>query len=690
MDFFFPLLEGRSEGLLFLLIFDEMTSAQAQKRIQELTEQINEHNYRYYVLDRPTISDYEYDLLMKELIDLERQFPEFLSPNSPSQRVGGQITKEFKTVKHKYPMLSLGNTYSKEELVDFDNRIKKAIGDDYEYVCELKYDGIGISLIYLQGELSQAITRGDGTWGDDVTTNVKTIKSIPFKLKGDDYPAEFIIRGEIFMRHKTFALLNKERNERGEPLFANPRNATSGTIKLQDSKEVAKRNLDCYLYFLLGENLLSDEHYENLKKAEQWGFKISPHKRKCKNLDEVLSFIEYWGVERNNLDYDIDGVVIKINSLRKQEMLGSTAKSPRWAISYKYQPDRVRTVLKSISYQVGRTGAITPVANLEPVLLAGTTVKRASLHNADIIKELDVRIGDTVFVEKGGEIIPKIASVDLEKRPPDAEPTKFIENCPECKTLLIRKQGESIHYCPNEEGCPPQIKGRIFHFVTRDAMNIEQIGEETIELLYKHGLVRNIADLYDLKKEQLIPLERMGEKSAMNIIQGIENSKQVPFNRVLYALGIRYVGKTVANKLANHFKNIDNLIKADVLTLMEVEEIGETIAKSVVNYFNNPKNRELIERLKSKGLQFELSSDVIHKISDKLQGKLFVVSGIFKNFSREGIKQTIEQNGGRNASSVSSKTDYLVAGEKPGPEKIAKAKKLGIKIITEEEFMEML
>lgn len=667
-----------------------MTSEQAKQRIEELTKQIEEHNYRYYQLAQPTISDYEFDMLLEELIRLEKQFPEFLSPESPSQRVGGTITKEFKTVKHKYPMLSLGNTYSEEELKDFDERVKKALNESYEYVCELKYDGVAIGLTYVNGKLKQAVTRGDGEKGDDVTANVKTIKSIPLKLRGSNYPNEFEIRGEIFMPRNVFEEINKEREEIGDAPLANPRNAAAGTLKMQDSSIVAKRKLDCYLYFVLGENLPYQSHYENLIAAKEWGFKVPESIRKVKNINEVFHFIKEWEQKRFNLPFDTDGVVVKVNSYEQQRVLGFTAKSPRWAIAYKYKAAQASTILESISYQVGRTGAITPVANLKPVFLAGTTVKRASLHNADIIEKLDVRVGDTVFVEKGGEIIPKITGVDLSKRDLFSQKTEFITHCPECNAALIRPEGQAQHFCPNENGCPPQIKGKLVHFTSRKAMAIESLGEETIELLFDAGLIKNIADIYDLKKEQLLPLERMAEKSAQNLIEGIEQSKKVPFERVLFALGIRHVGETTAKKLAYYFKNIDALISATKEQLLEVGDIGEIIAQSIIEYFSNPQNLNIIERLKKAGLQFSLSDEQIANTSEKLKGLTFVISGVFNTISREDLKKLIEQNGGKNTGSISGKTSYLVAGENMGPEKLKKAQSLGIKIISEEQFFELL
>lgn len=667
-----------------------MTEVEAKKRIEKLTREIEQHNYNYYVLSQPVISDYDFDMLLKELIDLEKKFPQLASPDSPTQRVGGEVTKEFKTVKHKYPMMSLGNTYSEEELKDFDERVKKAIGDNFEYVCELKFDGVAIGLTYKNGKFVQGVTRGDGVQGDDVTTNVRTIKSVPLKLKGADYPDEFEIRGEILMLRKVFDRINAERIEIGEVPFANPRNSASGTLKMQDSAEVAKRSLDCYLYSMYGENLPHTTHYDSLKKAREWGFKISEHVARCKNLKQVFEYIDEWEKGREKLPFDIDGVVMKVNSFRHQEELGYTAKAPRWAISYKYKAQSVSTKLKSISYQVGRTGAITPVANLEPVLLSGTTVKRASLFNADQIEKLDIRVGDMVFVEKGGEIIPKITAVDLKSRPQGLRKTQYITHCPECGTELIRKEGEANHYCPNEAGCPPQIKGKLEHFASRKAMNIDGFGSETVELLFSENLVHNIADIYDLKKEQVEELERMGEKSAANLINGIEKSKEVPFERVLFALGIRYVGDTVAKKLARYFKTLDKIISADEEQLLETPEVGEKIAESVVAFFKEKKNITVIDRLKNAGLRLEIVADANTVSSNKLKGMTIVATGTLKNYKRDQIKETIEQHGGKAASSVSSKTSWVLAGDEPGENKISKAKELGVKIISEEEFQQMI
>jgi len=678
-----------------------MTSKEAEQKIQELTEKINQHNYNYYVLDAPTISDYEFDMLLYELQDLEKQYPELVLPFSPSQRVGGEISKSFQQVTHKYPMLSLGNTYSEEEIRDFDNRIRKILGETIEYVCELKFDGVSISLIYHNGILTQAITRGDGIQSDDITTNVKTIHSIPLKLSGNDYPSDFEIRGEIFMPTKSFLKINNEREETGDQLFANPRNATSGTLKLQDSKEVAKRNLDSYMYYLPDKNLPFKYHYESLVKAKEWGFKISNYIARCKTIDDIFSFINQWDNGRQELPFDIDGVVIKVNSFQQQEELGYTAKSPRWAIAYKFKAERALTRLLSISYQVGRTGSITPVANLEPVQLAGTVVKRASLHNADIIANLDVRIGDMVYVEKGGEIIPKIVGVNLKQRDINARPIEYITNCPECGTPLIRNESEANHYCPNETKCPPQIKGKLEHFISRKAMNIDSLGEGKIEILYDNGLVYNVADLFDLTYEKLLGLEKVFEssseknkkisfkdKTVTNILNGIEASKKTPFHQVLYALGIRYVGETVAKKLASHYKNIDSLLNASYDELIKVDEIGDKIAKSLNDWFSIPNNIEIINRLKQHGIRME-STETKQK-SSKLEGKIFVVSGVFTNFSRDEIKKMIEENGGKNSSSISSKTTFLIAGNEMGPAKLQKAKELNIQIISENDFLNLL
>ena len=660
-----------------------------KQKIQELREKLAHHNHLYYVESNPQLSDYDYDMMMKELQALEKEYPEFFDPNSPSQRVGSDLNKEFKQIKHKYDMLSLSNTYNEGELRDFDNRVKKLISEDPIYVCELKFDGTAIGLTYKNGEFIQAVTRGDGVSGDDVSDNVRTIKSIPLKLKGSDYPNEFEIRGEIFISKKVFAELNEQRISVGESAYINPRNTASGSLKVQNSAEVAKRKLDCYLYYMLGENLPYDSHYSNLKKAKKWGFKISEHTKIAKNIDEVLQYINYWDKQRENLPYDIDGIVIKVDSLSKQKQLGFTSKSPRWAISYKFLAERVATKLLSIDYQVGRTGAITPVANLEPVFIAGTTVKRASLHNADQIEFLDLHIGDTVFVEKGGEIIPKVVGVDKELRKESAKIIEYIETCPECDSKLVRGEGEAKHYCPNEYACPPQIKGKIEHFISRKAMNIDGIGTETIDLLFDKKLLLDVSDLYELKKEQLIPLERMGEKSAENIIKGLEDSKSVPFHRLLFALGIRFVGATVAKKLAMSLNNIDALANASIEELIEIDEIGERIAQSIVTFFSLERNRILIEKLKQSGLDFISKESEVGK-TDILKDLSIVISGVFEKFSRDELKEMISKNGGKNTGSISKKTNYLLAGDKMGPSKLEKANKLGVKIITEDEFLEMI
>mgnify|MGYP000918120255 CR=1 FL=1 len=674
-----------------------MTPIEANHKIQLLSTELEKHNYNYYVLDNPTISDYEFDKLLEELINLEKQFPEFLSENSPSQRVGGQITKSFDSVKHQYAMLSLSNSYNQDDLIDFDRKVREGLGivsnglfdEQIQYVCELKFDGLSISLIYENGILKQAITRGDGVQGDDVTTNARTIKSIPLKLKGN-YPPLFEIRGEIFMPRPVFDNINKEREELGDALMANPRNAASGSMKMQDSAQVAKRKLDCFLYYLLGENLPHQSHFANMHEAKTWGFKISEDAKICNGINEVIDFINYWDKERYNLPYDIDGIVIKVNDYNQQQNLGFTAKSPRWAIAYKFKAEQVSTELLSISYQVGRTGAITPVANLQPVALGGTTVKRASLHNADIIEKLDVRIGDFVFVEKGGEIIPKIIGVDLTKRKADSIPTQYIKNCPECGTELMRSEGEANHYCPNENACAPQVIGRIEHFVSRKAMNIDSLGGETIVQLYKAGLVNNIADLYDLKKEQVLPLERMAEKSANNLIDGIEASKNIPFERVLYAIGIRHVGETTAKKIAKKVKSLDNLLVLSKEEVLQIDEVGEIIAISISNYFNDPINKTIIEKLKHTGLKFELSDEQQQGGTDKLKDLTFVISGVFEKHSREQYKEMIELHGGKNSGSISKKTSFVLAGDNMGPEKLKKAQSLGVKLINENDFLEMI
>ena len=661
----------------------------AKSRIEILRKELTVHNHAYYLLDKPSISDFEFDKLLDELIQLEQSHPEYYDPNSPSQRVGGDINKNFTTVKHIRPMLSLGNTYSDEELRDFDKRIRKSVTEAFTYVCELKYDGVSISLHYENGSLKQAITRGDGTQGDDVTSNVRTIKSIPLKLQGNP-PEKFEIRGEIFMPHKGFEQMNNERLQAGAEAFANPRNAASGTLKLQDSSIVAKRPLDCFLYHVLGESIDVDSHFDKLKEAKKWGFKVPNDTHTYDSVEGVLEFINYWEVNRKNLPYDIDGIVIKVDSALLQEELGFTAKSPRWAISYKFKAEQAETTLNKISYQVGRTGAVTPVANLEPVLLAGTVVKRASLHNADQIAKLDVREGDTVYVEKGGEIIPKIVGVVSSKRDLFSQPIHFITHCPECGSELIRKEGEAQHYCPNEKLCPPQIKGRIEHFISRKAMNIDGLGSETIDLFFNEGLIRNVADLYFLKKEDILPLERMAEKSASKAITSINDSKNIPFERVLYALGIRYIGVTVAKKIAQHFHSFENILNANAEELTNVDEIGERIAESLLSWTGEDENLALLVRLKEAGVQLEVDAKLLENKTDILEGKSFVISGVFKNHTRDELKEMIELNGGKNTSSLSKKTNYLLAGEKMGPSKKEKAEKLEIAVLSEEEFMTLL
>ncbi len=662
-----------------------------QEQILALREELHRHNYNYYVLNAPEISDKEFDDKMRLLQDLEKLHPEMYDANSPSMRVGSDLSKDFKQVYHKYPMLSLGNTYSESEVTDFYNRVKELLnGEEFEICCELKFDGTSISLTYEEGKLVQAVTRGDGEKGDDVTDNVKTIRCIPLVLHGD-YPQSFEIRGEILMPWMVFEELNREREAREEPLFANPRNAASGTLKLQNSSIVASRKLDAYLYYLLGENVPCDGHYENLQKAASWGFKISEHMRKVKTLQEVFDFINYWDTERKNLPVATDGIVLKVNSQRQQRNLGFTAKSPRWAIAYKFQAERALTRLNQVTYQVGRTGVITPVANLDPVQLSGTVVKRASLHNADIIEGLDLHIGDMVYVEKGGEIIPKITGVDIDSRGfMIGDKVKFITRCPECGTPLVRYEGEAAHYCPNDTGCAPQIKGKIEHFISRKAMAIDGLGPETVDLFYQIGLVKNVAELYTLKATDIRDLDRMGDKSAVKIVHGIADSRQVPFERVLFALGIRFVGETAAKKLAKAFGNIDALESATQEQLMEVDEIGEKIAQSVVNYFSMPANRELVERLKEAGLQMTKEEEDEGEKSDKLAGMSIVISGVFSHHSRDEYKELIEKHGGKNVGSISSKTSFILAGENMGPAKLEKAQKLGIKIINEDDFLQML
>ena len=670
-----------------------MNFEEAKIRIAALSTALHNHNYAYYTLSNPVISDFEFDQLLNELLALEKQYPALITDNSPSQRVGGSITKNFQTVTHRYPMMSLGNTYNEQDLIDFDQRVKKQIEDNFEYVCELKFDGLAIGITYENGLLKQAVTRGDGSKGDDVTANVRTIKSIPLQLPvGADYPASFEVRGEILMHRTVFEQLNKDRDELGETAYANPRNFASGTLKMQDSKEVAKRNLDCFIYFLLTDHTSFQNHANSLIKLISWGFKVSPTFAICKDISEVQQFIQKWDKERYDLSYDIDGVVLKVNNYQQQQELGFTAKSPRWAISYKYKAAEVETKLLSVSYQVGRTGAITPVANLQPVLLAGTTVKRASLHNADQIEKLDLYEGDVVKVEKGGEIIPKIIEVNKSKRDLFAQKITYISQCPECHTPLIRKAGEAHHYCPNELGCSPQVIGKMQHFTARKAMNIDSLGDETIEQLFRAGLILTIADLYELKNKRaaMLALDRFAEKSVDNLIAGIESSKNNAFEKVLFGLGIRYVGETVAKKLAAHFRTIDALMQADFESLILVDEIGERIAESVLQYFSDPAQVQQINKLKQAGLNFESSS--IEKIQEgeNLKGLSFVISGVFSNFSREELKEKIEANGGKISSSISSKLNYLVAGDNMGPSKLQKATELGIKIISDEELFTLI
>ena len=662
-----------------------------QERILQLRAALHEHNYKYYVLNAPVISDQEFDHLMRELQDLEAQHPEMADSNSPTMRVGSDLNKDFRQIKHRYPMLSLGNTYSETEVTEFYERVRKGLdGEEFEICCEMKYDGTSISLTYEDGKLVQAVTRGDGEKGDDVTDNVKTIHSIPLVLNGTGYPKSFEMRGEILMPWNVFEALNREREIREEPLFANPRNAASGTLKSQNSAVVASRKLDAYLYYMLGENLPTDGHYENLQIASQWGFKISHVARKCRTLEEIFDYIKYWDTERKNLPVATDGIVLKVNSLRQQRYLGYTAKSPRWAIAYKFQAERALTRLNSVSFQVGRTGAVTPVANLEAVQLSGTIVRRASLHNADIINNLDLHIGDMVYVEKGGEIIPKITGVDVHSRRPDSEKVQFITTCPECGTPLIRYEGEAAHYCPNDTNCPPQIKGRIEHFISRRAMNIESLGPETVDQFYQHGLIKDVADLYELKAADICRLERMGVKSAENIVKNIEASKAVPFERVLFALGIRFVGETVAKKLSRAFTSIEALRQASLDDLIHVDEIGEKIASSLIQYFANENNCILVERLKAAGLKMSLGESALEGQSDKLQNQTIVISGVFKHHSRDEYKTLIERHGGKNAGSISSKTGFILAGENMGPSKLEKATKLGIKIVNEDDFLKLI
>lgn len=658
-----------------------------KERIEELRRELNYHNHKYYVENAPEISDYDFDMMMHELQRLEQEHPEFDDPNSPTKRVGSDITVDFKTVPHRFPMLSLGNTYSLDELHDFINRIEKEIGQT-EFVCELKFDGTAISLTYENGRLIQAVTRGDGTYGDDVTANIRTIRAIPLVLQGNDYPALFEIRGEILMPYASFDKLNAEREANGEPLFANPRNAAAGTLKQQSSAVVARRGLDCTLYQLAGDNLPYASHWDNINKVREWGFKVSEHMRICRSVDEIDEYIRHWDEARKHLPFPTDGVVIKVNRYADQRALGFTAKAPRWAVAYKFKAEQALTTLLSVDFQVGRTGAITPVANLEPVLLAGTTVKRATLHNAEQIALLDIRVGDKVYVEKGGEIIPKITGVELSERPADSKPFEYITTCPECGTPLVRYEGEAKHYCPNQSHCRPQILGRIIHFIRRKAMDIDGLGEETVELLFESGLIRNMADLYDLKAAQLAVLPRLGEKSAENIIRSIETSKQVPFHRVLFALGIRFVGETTAKYLAAHFRSLDAVMNASSEELVQAEEVGPKIAEAIADYFADEDNRRIIERLRSAGLQFEAQAK--ERRSDMLAGKNFVISGVFENHSRDQLKEMIEAHGGKNLAAVSANVDYIIAGRNMGPAKLQKAEKLGIKLISEDEFEEMI
>ena len=661
-----------------------------KEKIDQLRADLHRHNYNYYVLNAPELSDKEFDDRMRELQELEKEHPEYQDDNSPTMRVGSDLNKNFTQVAHKYPMLSLGNTYSESEVTDFYDRVKKALNEDFEICCELKYDGTSISLTYENGKLVRAVTRGDGEKGDDVTDNVKTIRTIPLVLHGS-YPESFEIRGEILMPWEVFEELNREKEAREEPLFANPRNAASGTLKLQNSAIVASRKLDAYLYYLLGEELPCDGHYENLQAAAGWGFKTSEHMKKAHSLEEVFEYIRYWDTERKNLPVATDGIVLKVNSMRQQKNLGFTAKSPRWAIAYKFQAERALTRLNKVTYQVGRTGAVTPVANLDPVQLSGTIVKRASLHNADIIEGLDLHIGDMVYVEKGGEIIPKITGVDKDARSMlIGEKVKFITHCPECGSKLIRYEGEAAHYCPNETSCPPQIKGKIEHFISRKAMNIDGLGPETVDMFYRLGLIKNTADLYQLTADDIKNQDRMGEKSAENIIKGIEASKEVPFERVLFALGIRFVGETVAKKIAKSFNDIDELENANLEKLINIDKIGEKIAQSILTYFANPLNRELIERLKSTGLQLYRREEDLSGYTDKLAGQSIVISGVFTHHSRDEYKELIEKNGGKNVGSISAKTSFILAGENMGPAKLEKAHKLGIKLMSEDEFLTLI
>ncbi len=661
-----------------------------KQRISQLRAELHQHNYRYYVLSQPTIGDQEFDALMRELQDLEARHPELFDPNSPTQRVGSDLSSEFRQVAHKYPMLSLANTYSEQDVRAWYESVSKGLGGEpFEVCCEMKYDGLSISLTYVDGKLMQAVTRGDGVRGDDVTQNVRTIRSIPLVLPPSDYPAEFEIRGEILMPWSSFERLNREREAAEEPLFANPRNAASGTLKSLDSRVVASRQLDAYLYYLLGSQLPAEGHYENLAAARHWGFKISEGMKKATTIDEVLDYIAYWDTERKHLPVATDGIVLKVNSLRQQRALGFTAKSPRWAIAYKFKAERECTRLLEVTYQVGRTGAVTPVANMEPVQLAGTTVRRATLNNEDFIRSFDLHIGDMVYVEKGGEIIPKIVGVNIDERPIIAQPVQFIKRCPECGTPLVRYEGEAAWYCPNDGGCPPQIKGRIEHFIARKAMNIDSLGPETIDDYYSRGLIRNVADLYDIEVQQ-INGDGSRTKSAQRIVNGIQKSKEVPFERVVFALGIRFVGETSARLLARHFKSMDSLMAAGLKELQEVEGIGEVMAKSIIAYFHDEQNRLIVERLRGYGLQFALSAEQTAAASDKLAGLSIVISGVFQHHSRDEYKLIIEQNGGKNVGSISGKTSFILAGDNMGPSKLQKAEKLGIRIVNEEDFLKML
>lgn len=669
-----------------------MSHSEIKDRMDALVKELKQHNYNYYVLARPTISDFEFDQKLKELEELEKQHPGYQDPNSPTQEVGGGITKTFQTVRHKWPMLSLGNTYNEADLKDFDTRVRKAIGDNFEYVCELKFDGLSISLTYENGQLSRAVTRGDGTQGDDVTTNAKTIRTIPQKLKGGGYPDLFEIRGEVFMHRQAFERLNEQRIQNDEVPYANPRNFAAGTLKMQDSREVARRPLDCFLYFLYANEDYFKNHWDSLKAVNDWGFHVCEHTKLCRNITEVLEFINYWDNKRFDLSYDIDGIVLKVNNYGQQLELGFTAKSPRWAIAYKYKAQEVETELLRVTYQVGRTGAVTPVANLKPVTLAGTTVKRATLHNANEIERLGLYEGDTVLIEKGGEIIPKIIAVNTEKRKPGTTRIIYPFTCPECGSDLVRKEGEAVHYCPNDEGCPPQIVGKIQHFISRKSMNIEGLGNETIETFYKNGFVQHIGDLYTLREKSnlLKKLERFGERSIENMLEGLEKSKQKPFDKVLFGLGIRYVGETVARKLASYFKNIDSLMNASFEELTSVEEIGDRIAESVIDYFKDQRHIDQINELRRHGLQFELEDAEVILLSHKLDGKTFVISGTFERYSREQLNDLIQANGGKIISSISAKLNYLVAGDNMGPAKLEKATKLNIPLITEDELLKMI